>query len=185
MEALKRDLKTIADFERLPEGTLVQLIDGELVMSPAPTSIHQLILAELVFHLTSFVKQNQRGTVLFSPIDVYFSDIEAYQPDIVYVAKSRRQVITEKGIRGAPDLVMEILSPSTGYHDLIHKKGVYESYGVKEYWIVDPGERQIQVLENVNGKFEIVSENRKAGRVESKLLSGFSVSVEGVFTIED
>ena len=185
MEALKREAKTYADYERLPEGAPFQLIDGELVMSPAPSSFHQIILSELFNALFNFVRPQRLGLVLCSPLDVYFSTYEAFQPDIVFISSNRRQILTEKRIDGAPDLVMEILSPSTGYHDLVHKKAVYEAHKVKEYWIIDPKERQIQVFGNANGKFELREEVRNTGSIRSKLLEGFSVDAGAIFAAID
>lgn len=84
-------------------------------------------------------------------------------------------------IEAAPDLVMEILLESTAYYDLRHKKRVYESSGVKEYWIIDPMEKSMEVYENVNGEFKIYCQALKSGRVGSKLFEGFSIELEKIF----
>ncbi|MES3629219.1 MAG: Uma2 family endonuclease, partial [Longimonas sp.] len=123
-----------ADYQQLPEGAPYQLIDGSLVMSPAPTSNHQRIVAYLYRALYACVEDG--GEVLFAPIDVKLSDTNVVQPDLVFVAKERLDVIGEQVIDGAPDLVMEVLSPSTAHHDLTTKKRLYEMHGVQEYWVV-------------------------------------------------
>ena len=181
---MNRKIYTYADYEKLPEGPAYQLIDGDLVMTPAPTPFHQAVLTRLTTLFFQFVEELNLGTVFCSPIDVYFSETETYQPDVVFVSKANAGIIGEKRIDGAPDLVVEILSSGTGYYDLTHKKAVYQALGVKEYWIIDPQERTIEVLENKDGEFCVVGtagtarENR---RVSSKLLNGFFVDVETLF----
>jgi Uma2 family endonuclease len=117
---------------------------------------------------------------LCSPVDVYFSNDEVYEPDIVFIPFSRLQSLSEK-ITVVPDLVVEVLSPSNAYHDLVHKKNVYEAHGVKEYWIVDPMEKAIEVFENRNGQFLTIAKARKAGCLSSKLLEGFSTELNSIF----
>jgi Uma2 family endonuclease len=138
---------TYADYAKLPEGAPYQLIGGELVKSPAPTVLHQEINVTLFQKLFQFQRQG-KGKAFFAPLDVYLSDTETYQPDLMFITNDRLEIIKEKNIRGAPDLVMEVLSPGTAYYDLRHKKDVYAEHGVREYWIVDPMERSIEVYEN-------------------------------------
>ncbi len=181
MEVATKQRRTYADYAALPERAPCQLIDGELIMSPAPTPFHQLITHRLSVQFTLFVEENKLGVVLNSPIDVYLSEHETYQPDIVFVAKERFSIIGEKKIEGAPDLVVEVLSPSTGYYDLVHKKSVYEESGVKEYWIIDSKEKSVQILANKNGKFEVTAAAHGAGRVGSELLKEFAVDIARLF----
>jgi len=181
MEAYKRKMYTYADYEKLPQRPAYQLIDGDLVMTPAPTPYHQIILGRMHLTITEFVHFNKLGTVFLSPIDVYLSDTETYQPDIIYISNQRRLLIGEKKIEGAPDLVVEILSPGTGYYDLTHKRNVYQTSGVTEYWIVDPQEKTIMVFENGGGEFRVASEVRKEGKAASTLLSGFMVDAGMLF----
>lgn len=125
-------------FKGLPEGTLVQLIENNLVMSPSPKSLHQEVLEELTFHLTTHVRKNKLGKVLFAPYDVYLDQKNAYQPDLIFISNENLHKIQEDGLHGAPDLVLEVLSPGTAKYDKGKKKAVYERCGVKEYWIVEP-----------------------------------------------
>jgi len=133
--------KTVKDYMELPEGAPYQLIEGELVMSPAPGYSHQNTLGNLFIILRTRLKDAQ---VILSPIDVYLDEENAYQPDLVVVLKDSKAKVEERGIFGAPDVVVEILSPSTAYYDLTEKKDVYERVGVKEYWIVDPKEKPLK-----------------------------------------
>ncbi len=173
--------KTYRDYDELPEGAPYQLISGDLVMNPSPNFFHQRIVMRLSNSLFMFVEQHKLGEVVPSPVDVYLKDTEVYQPDVVFISKERLGIINEGRIKGAPDLIIEILSPSTGYYDLTHKRNVYESSGVKEYWIADPDEETIEVLENVNGEFIRIVRQKQTGIVTSKLLMGFSVKVEDIF----
>jgi Uma2 family endonuclease len=130
-------------FESLPEGTLVQLIENNLVMSPSPKDLHQEILEELTFQLTTHVRRKKLGKVRFAPYDVYLDQKNAFQPDLIFISNENLYKIQENGLYGAPDLVIEVLSPGTAKYDKGKKKTVYERCGVKEYWIVDPATKAV------------------------------------------
>ncbi len=172
---------TYEEYARLPEGAPYQLIGGELVMSPSPVPYHQKILRDMGFEIYRFVREKGLGEVFFAPIDVYLKETETYQPDIIFISKDRLEIIGQKKIEGAPDLVVEILSEATAYYDLRHKKKVYERAGVREYWIVDPMEKSIEVYENQTGGFKLKERAEGKGRVSSTVLEGFSLDLEGVF----
>jgi len=125
-------------FKSLPEGTRVQLIENKLVMSPSPKDRHQESLGELFLQLLTYTRRKKLGKVRIAPYDVYLDRKNAYQPDLVFIATENLYKIQENGLHGAPDLVIEILSPGTEKYDKGKKKAVYERCGVKEYWIVDP-----------------------------------------------
>lgn len=173
---------TYADYAALEEGAPYQLIGGQLVQEPAPTPFHQHLVLELAVALRRYVKQHGSGRVFIAPIDVVLSDVEVYQPDVVFVAARSSADVTEHHIEGAPDLIVEVLSPSTGYYDLTHKRTVYAERGVQEYWLVDPMPQTIQVLRNTGGRFEPIAEARATGEVQSALLGGFAVTLDAVFT---
>jgi Uma2 family endonuclease len=130
--------------------------------------------------LNTYVLTKRLGAVYCSPIDVYFSDDEVYQPDIIYISRDRLKNLGMK-IDIAPDLIVEVLSPSNAYHDLVHKKNVYEAHGVKEYWIVDPIEKTIEVFENRDGQFVTIAKAKKSGQVDSKVLRGFTLDSATIF----
>ncbi len=181
MQTVAKKAYTYEDYAQLPEGAPYQLIGGELVMSPSPTSTHQRILRKLTRALDGFVEENSLGEILFAPMDVYFSETDTPQPDLIFISKERLDIIGEQRIEGAPDLIMEILSPSTAYYDLKDKKRLYEASGVKEYWIVDPMAREIEVYELVDGRYALFGRQERQGALTSKLLRGFSVDLTDIF----
>lgn len=179
----EKERKTYADYAALDEGAPYQFIDGELVISPSPTHYHQTTLLNLVLMLQRFVVENSLGEVYVAPFDVKLSETEVYQPDLLFVSAERLTIIGEQQVNGAPDLVVEVLSPATGYYDLTKKRRVYEVSGVKEYWIVDPTERAVEVLENVDGTYQTVAKIYQKGRAASRLLEGFDVDLERLFAL--
>ena len=176
-----KERKTVKDYEALPEGAPYQLIDGELVMSPAPNPFHQELLKRIFLRFYKVIEETEKGKVLFAPIDVYLDEENAFQPDLVVLLKDSLGKITEKGVEGAPDMVVEVLSPSTAYYDLRKKKEVYEKAGVKEYWIVDPDMEEIEVYVNEGGNFRIFSKAKKQGRVRSSLIRNLEIELKDLF----
>ena len=172
---------TYDDYSKLPEGAPYQLIGGQIVMTASPVPYHQEISRNLEFRILAFVEKNRLGHVYNAPLDVYFSDTDVYQPDIIFIRKEREGIIGEIKIEGSPDVVIEILSPSTAYYDLKNKFRIYESHGVSEYWIVDPGPKRIEIYENQNNKFKIYDEAEADGSVSSKVLKGFNVVLDEIF----
>jgi len=172
---------TYEDYARLPEGAPYQLIGGELVMTPSPTPYHQMVSMKLELQMAGYVLEKNLGIVLYAPLDVYLEETETYQPDLIFISNERMHIIEEERIRGAPDLVVEILSPSTGYYDLRSKYRVYEKGGVREYWIVDPRHRSVQIFSLREGKFVLDQEAEEQGTVRSRVIPGFEVRVESIF----
>lgn len=155
-------------FKNLPEGTLIQLIENNLVMSPSPKDRHQEVLEELTFQLTTYIRKKKFGKVRFAPYDVYLDGKNAFQPDLVFISTENLYKIQENGLHGAPDLVIEVLSPSTGKQDKGKKKNVYERCGVREYWLVDPVNKSVSGYGLRDGKF--VEIGTAAGVIDSVLL---------------
>ena len=176
-----KERKTVKDYEALPEGVPYQLIDGELVMSPAPNPFHQELLKRIFLRFYKVIEETEKGKVLFAHIDVYLDEENAFQPDLVVLLKDSLGKITEKGVEGAPDMVVEVLSPSTAYYDLRKKKEVYEKAGVKEYWIVDPDMEEVEVYVNEGGNFRIFSKAKKQGRVRSSLIRNLEIELKDLF----
>lgn len=172
--------KTYKDYEQLPEGAPYQLINGELVMSPSPIYFHQKIIMNLITSLSKYIENNKVGEIILSPMDVYLTEEDVYQPDIIFISNENKGIIKDR-IRGVPDLVVEVLSPSTGYYDLVKKKIIYEQTGVKEYWIVDPEMKTVEVYENNNKEFQVFNKAVKEGKVKSKLLNGFEIDLSSIF----
>ncbi|TAE28783.1 MAG: Uma2 family endonuclease [Candidatus Kapaibacterium sp.] len=176
--------RTAQEYLTMPEGApYFQFINGEVVDMPAPILIHQQVISNLNFYFKLFLKQHQiAGTVFPAPVDVYFTDTDYFQPDLAFVSNERSSILqNRKNIKGAPDLVVEVLSPSTGYYDLTHKKFVYEQEGVREYWLVYPEERRVEVYVNSANGFILHSQAVKQGTLQSSVLSGFETSIDAVF----
>ena len=173
---------TYQDYLQLPDdGKRYEVINGELIMAPSPITIHQMINMSLSARLFNYVKENELGTILTAPLDVVLNETNVYQPDIIFISRERKEIITEKNISGAPDLVIEILSPSTAYYDLFDKKEQYEKFGVKEYWIVDPMRQWIEVYQLKEGKFNLVQKLQKQGKLRSELLKGLTIDLQEIF----
>lgn len=149
---------TYAEFARLPsEGSKRhEIIDGELFVTPSPTSRHQRIVTDIVTLLNSFVRSNHLGEVFVSPLDVLFAEGDYLEPDILFLRAGRSGVVTDRGVEGAPDLVVEVLSPSTEARDRGIKLDRYRLYGVAEYWVVDPDARAVEVWDLAAGARDAV-----------------------------
>jgi Uma2 family endonuclease len=147
---------TYAEFARVPsEGsTRHEVIAGELVLTPAPTPRHQRVVARITTLLNGFVEGHALGVVFPGPIDVLFAEGDYLEPDLVFVRRGREAVVSDRGIEGPPDLVVEILSPSTESRDRGLKLDRYRHFGVGEYWIVDPDGRTVEVWKLAAGDQE-------------------------------
>jgi Uma2 family endonuclease len=139
---------TYDEFARLPDdGNRYEVIAGELYVTPAPGSIHQKVSARFFTELRVFAtNQHRLGEVLYAPLDVIFEDGDYVQPDLVFLRKERSHLLTDRGIEGPPDLVIEILSPTTARQDRGIKRERYAHFGVPEYWIVDIDRQRVEVL---------------------------------------
>lgn len=138
---------TYAEFARLPEsrGARHEIIDDELHVTPSPGVRHQRVVKRVLRTLDDFVEAHELGEVFVSPFDVLFGEGDYMEPDVLFVRRDRADVVTDRGIEGAPDLVVEVLSPSTEVRDRGIKLERYRHFGVPEYWIVDPQERSLEV----------------------------------------
>jgi Uma2 family endonuclease len=183
MTVVRPDIKfSVEEYRALPEtGPRYQLIEGELLMSPAPTYRHQQIVARIMAALLTFVEARRLGSVVASPIDVFLTRHDVLQPDVAFVSIARRAIISREGFQGGPDLVVEALSPSTATLDLGPKRVLYARHGVSEYWIVDPEAGWIdryRLQENAE------KPERRFGEGDSlttSLLPGFSLDLASVF----
>lgn len=170
------DLRLFSDDEKRHE-----LIDGEHIMTLSPRIIHQNASGNLFALLRDFVRKHKLGRVFAAPVDVVFSDFDVTVPDILFVSRERAQIITEENVRGAPDLVIEILSPSTAEMDRKTKFRLYEKYGVREYWLVAPDAEIVQIFALRANGFELVGNYSGAQEIRSEVLTGFVCQAEEVF----
>ncbi len=172
---------TYEDYQSLPhvEGVRYELLDGELIkLTPAPHEAHQHIAIALASHLFRFVKESQLGRVYAAPFDVVLGEPdeeEVAEPDVLFVSKERCRIIREDAVHGAPDLVIEILSPSTAEKDKTYKRTLYAKRGVQEYWNVDPDEATIEVLSLARRGFERRGLYKKNETLVSSLLTGLQI----------
>lgn len=138
---------TCHDYYALPEaGPRYQLVEGELYMAPAPNRYHQTISRNLEGILIAYLRKNRIGLVYDAPFDVQLTDLNVYQPDIVFIRNEHRSLLTKQGMTGAPDFVVEILSPHTAHLDTGLKREIFARCGTTELWLIDPDARQIQVF---------------------------------------
>lgn len=160
-------------FALMPEGTLCQLINDNIVMSPAPSTPHQEILDEIYEQLKKFVKSRLSGKTFFAPVDVYLNNKNVYQPDILFLNNDQLSFIKRKGIYGAPALIIEVLSEGTYQYDLGDKKEIYEQSGVKEYWAIDSDTKICKGFILKNDKFQSLAETK--GSFEIRM---FNLSIQ-------
>lgn len=169
------------DYLRIPDDKRCEIIDGELHMTPAPLTRHQKISGRIYEMLGHFVWERQLGEILYAPVDVVLSNEDIVQPDLLFIHKDRLAILTEKNVRGAPDLVIEILSPSNPEWDRENKRKLYEKYGVREYWIVDPDSQSIEILTLTDAGFQTVRVFTKGTHLRSPLLPELSLPIDPVF----
>ena len=172
----KRKL-TYADYLNTPDDdNYYELIDGELVMVPPPTIEHQRWSVKLSTKLDVLMEDTGLGEVFSAPTGVYLSETEIVQPDLIFVSRERSHIIERAVIRGAPDLVVEILSPSTERRDRIVKREMYARHGVREYWLVDAGAKTItQLLMGAGPDFDAVGVFGPGEPLTSPTLRGFKL----------
>ncbi|MFI5138262.1 MAG: Uma2 family endonuclease, partial [Sphingobacteriales bacterium] len=150
----KKKKYTADDYMMLEEGAPFQLINYDLIMSPSPIPLHQVISRRIVSAISYFLGDKiDDGFLVYAPMDVKLDEGNVLQPDILYVMAERKAQIVKERIEGAPDLVVEILSPSNAYYDLRQKKNIYEKYGVKEYIIIDPIEQSADLYALKDGAY--------------------------------
>jgi Uma2 family endonuclease len=172
---------TYHDYQLLPDDKRYEILDGDLVVVPSPNTEHQEILGSLYSALLIHVRQYQLGRVFCAPYDVVLSDENVVQPDIVFVSNERKGIIGTENIQGTPDLVVEILSPGTRSRDLEVKRKIYAKYGVREYWIVDPGEKAVEVLVLEKEGCRRAGIYAHSGAIESPLLPHFHIPLTEIF----
>lgn len=173
---------TVDEYLMLGEmNTPCQLINGELFMSPSPAPYHQIISGNL-YEILKAESRKAEDIVFFSPIDLYIDRKNVYQPDLIYISKENKQIITTRGIEGVPDVVIEIISPSNIFSDRNTKKKVYQKIGVKEYWIVDPANQTLEIYLHDQSNPEVPHLYLAGeGKVISTVISGLEFDLKSIF----
>jgi len=173
---------TYEDYQQFPDdGKRYEIINGELFMSPAPITAHQRVSKKLTYFLESFLRTRPIGELFVAPYDVVLSEEDVVEPDLCVVLNEQKHIITTKNIEGAPDFVIEILSPFNRVMDIRRKKALYEQFGVKEYWIVDPEMETIQKFLLKDELYVDTGTFEKTQTISSEVVKGFLIEGEKVF----
>lgn len=175
---------THEDYLLFPDdGKRHEIIEGDHYVTPAPRTKHQRISANLMVALASFVKRRGMGLVLAAPSDVILSDENVVQPDLLFVSTARAGIVTEDNIRGAPDLVVEIISETTRKKDEVTKRKLYERFGVQEYWVVDPELETVKIFRRAQqGYSRAVELSKEANDIlTTEILAGFDLALAEIF----
>jgi len=159
------------------DGRRYEIIEGALEVAPSPRTIHQLVSVRLVAALARFTAV-AGGHVFHAPFDVHLAEDTVVQPDLLYLAPEHLDRIRDDGVHGPPDLVVEILSPTSRRWDLREKRAAYARHGVREYWLVDPDARTIAVLQNVGGRFAGTTYAAGDTARSPAVLEGFALDVD-------
>lgn len=181
--SIQKDNKkyTYQDYLHTPEGERYQLVEGYLIKEPSPATYHQRLSIKIGFALEKYVTENQLGEILVAPCDVHLDDKTVLQPDIMFISKDRENIITEKNIKGAPDLTIEIVSPSSAYVDLVKKKRIYAKFKVKEYWIIYSEEKTAEIYTLKGNFFNLRKTFIEKDILVSPLLKDLKVSLSQIF----
>jgi Uma2 family endonuclease len=172
---------THADLLQMPDdGKRREIIDGDLYVRPSPVNYHQKILLNLTMAFGKFLENHPLGELRFAPLDVILGEHDVLEPDLLLVLNEHQDILQD-WVRGAPDLVIEILSPTTATRDRGIKLKAYARYCVGEYWIVDPIAQVIEVYRLTAKVFHLAATGAKGNTVETPLLPGFSLAVSSIF----
>ncbi len=173
---------TAAEFWQMTETTnqRFELIDGEAILMGTPTPDHQDVVLNSGILLKEIAK-TQGGRVYVAPIEVYLDDANIPQPDVIWLAPDSQCKVTVSRLEGAPDLIVEVFSPSTRQHDRVSKFRLYQKHGVHEYWMIDPTAQYIEVWQHVAGKFEFFGVFKPGESFNSPVLKDQTISVQALF----
>lgn len=159
-----------------------ELLDGEIVKYSAPEPRHQIVSANLFRQIDNYVFNKKLGRVLYAPLSVMLGEHSAPQPDLLFVATKNLKIIEQKCVMGAPDLVVEIISPGSVVRDRVQKKEIYEKAGVPEYWIVDPKYFLVEVYQHTPSGYTLLHTAEGEGTVQSKVIKGLKIDVADIFS---
>jgi Uma2 family endonuclease len=179
-------LLTYEDYRKTPPGQRYELVEGVLRRMDAPTTVHQDVLRRLERLLYDQLQATGRGRIYQAPVDVVLSNHDVVQPDLLYVVADRLNIITRANVVSAPDLVVEVLSPSTSQWDRQTKRRVYAKYGAREYWLVDTEAESVEVTARVaealaTTELQTTGVYAAGDRVKSQLLPELVIEVAELF----
>ena len=173
---------TYEDLEAIPpDRNRYEIVDGELIVTPAPIPLHQKIIRNLSYRLIEHVQENRLGEIFFAPLDIVFSPGTVLEPGLIFVRRDRLHIIGEKNLTGPPDLVVEVLSESTARLDREIKPKQYALYGVPEYWLIDPVGRTVEIFRVREGAYELAAALAYHDKLESPLFPGLTLPVSSLW----
>jgi len=169
---------TYDDYCELPnDRNRYEILDGELSVTPAPTTKHQTVLGNLHRLLANYVVANQLGPIFIAPTDLILAPTTVVQPDLIFIGNDRRGIVTERAIEGAPTLAVEILSPTTQRTDRETKAQLYAKYAVPHYWLIDPDQQTLEAYELAGDQYKLVAKAQNAEVFTASLFLGLSIPV--------
>lgn len=166
-----------------PDSGNYELHNGKIIYMASPTPRHQDVAMNLSSRMHIHASSNNLGKVYQAPLDTKFDEINTFQPDILFISKKHLSIIGKKKIEGAPDLVVEILSESNKPKEMSYKKYIYESYLVKEYWLINLEKSTVTVYQNIEGELLPLGIYSNNDFIESKILDGFKISVKTIMEV--
>jgi Uma2 family endonuclease len=182
MEAVLEKTITYDDLlELYPDESRVELIDNQIYEMASPGLDHQEIVLELAVLMRQYVKKHQLGKVIVSPFDVILTNRRVVIPDITFVSNANEHHLLNRGYFGGPDLVVEVISPSSYTRDNSKKKKIYADAGVQEYWIIEPANQVLEIWQLKGKEFELFSYLVENGKAKSAVLAGFEIDGKTIF----
>jgi len=175
---------TYQDYKNLDveDNFWYELLNGELVKKSSPSPLHQRVSRNLLVALNTFIVGKKLGEVFYSPIDVFLDDYNVPQPDLVFVSDARKEIISDDGILGIPDMVIEIISPSSFKRDRVDKMKLYKKHQIPEFWLIDPNNTSVEIYTFQENDYDVFSLAVQSGTVQSKVLPEFTLEVSTLFT---
>lgn len=171
------------DYQRLPaDGKRYEIIEGVLYVANAPSFDHQFSVSRVLFYLQFFTIERDLGVVLTAPFEVHLSETsKPVQPDVLFIRKERQPAPSTQVFEGVPDLIVEVISPSSIRLDRKTKFDAYEQYGVAEYWLVDPKLRGVEVYTLSNSEYALLGQYTGNDLVASSVLAGLQIRANDLF----
>ena len=171
---------TYEEYCRIEDDQRYELIEANLLTAPAPDTWHQDWSRELTLIVATYAKRNKLGKMLAAPVDVVLDPENTVQPDLVFVSIANLPIVQKRAIFGVPDLIIELVSPSSVRRDRYDKKALYARFGVKEYWIGDPANKALEILTLRNGNYELHCCAEEKGKLTSLLLPGLEFELSEI-----
>jgi len=171
---------TYEEYYRLNDEQRFEVFGGRLIHLSTPTTLHQEWVGEMSAIVTAHIRRHKLGRVFMSPVDVVLDDENTVQPDLVYISNERSGIIQRRAIFGVPDLLVELVSPSSVRRDRYDKKELYARFGVREYWIGDPANRSLEVLTLKGCQYELHCAAEEKGRLSSLVVPGLEFDLAEV-----